>query len=328
LLADRLHLPHASGSELFHEGEVSEGASWWGTTGGHLAIKAAALAASRGGPARDESVAFLLDAARKAAPLEPSTHLARAQRAGDPRDASAAVAALGLSRDTVALAATGGSLARAGKTDASLAAYRAALDLAARAEISRGETPTFVDGDQTNRFALPYEEQITGIIREMAAQPDWTFATWFPALPDHGLVLLVTYRVLSERNSPEADAALERLVSTEAAPSEGSALLHDAARAEGLALRGRLDEAAGLYQAAIEAMPEETVRRTWWLNLAEILARGASKEKTNDALLAARAGRGDDFIGKRVARTMAREGLGGKTGSAATGRPMQGLKAN
>ncbi|MDB5351168.1 MAG: hypothetical protein JWN86_2415 [Planctomycetota bacterium] len=326
LLADRLLRKTATATEKFSDAEVNPEAAWWRTTGGHIALKAAALGGTRGDAARDETIAFLLDSARKFAPLEPSTRLARAQKEGA---AAEAASALGLSRDTVALALTGRRLAREGKVDAALAAYRRAMELVVQADFTRSRTPVFLDlsAENVKRFALPYEDLIAAIVRDMAEQTEWTFARWSGALPDHGLVLLATYRVLVERQSGDADGALDRLVAAEAI-SSGSPVLHAAARAEGLAAKGRLEDAASLYRDAIAAMPDDWVRRTWWLNLGEILARGDDATKATDALMSARAGRGDDEIGHRVAQAMARQGLGATTAASTTNPKAQRLKAN
>lgn len=321
-IADRMLRPGGPGPEGAADAVATTDASWWRTTSGHLALKAAALGtATKRDPAREEEVAFLLDAARKASPLEPASRLARARRGGE---AGEELALLGMSRDTVGLALTARRLARAGKTEAALRAYRSALELAAGAEIPRGRAPAYLlDGQAPRRFALPNEELIAGVVREMASQSDWTYERWSAALPDHGLVLLATHRVLRERQAPEADAALDRLVASAATGGGGPDILQAAARAEGLALREKYAEAAALYGEAIAAMDDDTVRRTWWLNLAEILSKGGDQDKIADALTAARAGRGDDAIGRRVGQVMARESIGGPPATVS-----RGLRAN
>ena len=156
----------------------------------------------------------------------------------------------------------------------------------------------------------------------MASQTDWTFAKWSEALPDHALVLLATYRVLQERNQPEAEALLDRLA---VLSNDKSSVLETAARAEGLALKSQFAAAAEQYREAIARVDDETVRRTWWLNLAEILAKSGDHEKIKDVLSVARAGRGDDAIGVLVGQALAREELASKpTQSSST----QGLRAN
>lgn len=320
VIADQVLRSGGPGPEGAAGAVVSTDASWWKTTSGHLGLKAAALGSSpQGDPERAEQIRFLLGAARNASPLDPSTRLARIQHgttADDP------LATLGLSRDTVSLAVTARKLAREGKTGASLRAYRKALEIAAEAEIARGRVPLYLDDRTPGRFALPNEELILGVVREMASQTDWTFAKWSEALPDHALVLLATYRVLQERNQPEAEALLDRLA---VLSNDKSSVLETAARAEGLALKSQFAAAAEQYREAIARVDDETVRRTWWLNLAEILAKSGDHEKIKDVLSVARAGRGDDAIGVLVGQALAREELASKpTQSSST----QGLRAN
>ena len=84
------------------EEDVDPDGTGWRTTGGHLALRAVALGSTRAGASREESARFLLDSARKAAPLEPASRIARADLAANDRAGGSPLAALGLSRDTVA----------------------------------------------------------------------------------------------------------------------------------------------------------------------------------------------------------------------------------
>ena len=328
LLADRLLRSGNAERTAIAEEEVNPDGSWWRTTSSHLAIRAVALGSTRGEPSREEATRFLLQSARVAAPLEPATRIARAELSATDRGGASPLAALGLSRDTVALALTARTLAREGKTEAALVAYRAALDLAARADLGRGRAQTFLDEPHAKRFSLPFEGLIVGVIREMAAQPGWTYKTWSASLPEHGLVLLAAYRVLSERGASESDAALTRLVECREVPVAGSQPLHSVARAEGLAVKGRWKEAASMYAQAIATMPDEAVRRTWHLNRGVILARNGPADQAEDAMASARAGRGDDEIGRIVAQTMSRERIGRAPATAYRTSPSQRFRGN
>ena len=322
-IADRLLRPEGPGPEGAADAVVLRDAPWWGTTSAHLARKAAALgSATRGGPALDEEVSFLLGVARKASPLETASRSARVRLAGD---SGGGLEALGLSHDIVTRTLTARRLAQAGKTDAALHVYRDALDLASRAEAPRERIPAYLNDPAARRFALPNEELIAGIVRDMASRTDWSYAQWSSAIPDRGVALLATYRVLSEREQvTDANAMLDRLLA-EGPPTAVSDASDRASRAEGLALKGRLDEAASSYRDAIDALDDETTRRAWWLNLAEVLARTGDRGKVRDALTAAQAGRGDDEIGDRVGQVLTREGL--KTEPTAT-IASQRLRAN
>lgn len=328
LLADRLLRAGSADRAPIAEEEVNPDGSWWRTTASHLAIRAVALGSTRGEPSREEATRFLLQSARLAAPLEPATRIARAELSATDRGGASPLAALGLSRDTVALALTARTLAREGKTRAALVAYRSALDLAARAELGRGRAQTFLDEPHAMRYSLPFEGLVAGVIREMAAQPGWTYETWSGALPEHGLVLLAAYRVLIERGASDSEIALGRLVECDAVPAAGSHPLHSAARAEGLAIKGRWEDAARIYAVAITAMPDEAVRRTWHLNRGVILARNGASDQAEDAMASARAGRGDDEIGRKVAQAMSREGIGRAPATAYRTSPAQRLRGN
>ena len=328
LLADRLLRASSSERTPIAEEDVNPDGSWWRTTGSHLAIRAVALGSTRGEPSREETTRFLLQSARVAAPLEPATRIARAELSANDGGAESPLAALGLSRDTVALAVTARTLAREGKTRAALVAYRSALDLAARAAVGRGRVQTFLDEPNAKRFSLPFEGLIAGVIREMAAQPGWTYETWSASLPEHGVVLLAAYRVLSERGASESEAALNRLVECRAISSAGSQPLHSVARAEGLVIKGRWEDAASIYAQAITAMPDEAVRRTWHLNRGLILARNGAVDPAEDAMASARAGRGDDEIGRKIAPAMSREGIGRAPATAYRTLPSQRFRGN
>ena len=142
------------------------------------------------------------------------------------------------------------------------------------------------------------------------------------------MVLLASYRVLADRGAAESEDALLRLVESPDAPPAGSTLLHSVARAEGLAIKGRWEEAASIYAEAIATVPDDAIRRTWHLNRAVILARHGDIDHATDALVAARAGRGDDAIGKRAADAMAREGIGRKPPPESPSSSAQSFRTN
>jgi hypothetical protein len=99
--------------------------------------------------------------------------------------------------------------------------------------------------------------------------------------------------VLRERSSPEAAAALDAIVGqAEAAPPPGAPVaVHVAAQAEALALKGQWAEADRRYRQAIELIPPGAVRRSWWMNVAEVALRLNDEPARQEALEAAR---GDD----------------------------------
>ena len=93
--------------------------------------------------------------------------LSRPRSAGQPVGAR-----VGLSRDVIALAWSGHQWLKTGKRDAAVRMYREALEMASRAELSRLAAPAFIDDPQVRRYALPYEDLIGAVVRDMAAQED------------------------------------------------------------------------------------------------------------------------------------------------------------
>ena len=95
------------------------------------------------------------------------------------------------------------------------------------------------------RYALPYEDLIGVVVRDMAAQEEWTFEQWSGALPRFAVAPLVAARTLRERGAPDADRPLDVLLArAEATTPEGvSTAVHLAAEGEALALKARWTEA-------------------------------------------------------------------------------------
>jgi tetratricopeptide (TPR) repeat protein len=271
---------------------------WWQTTAGHLMIWAFQRDQSATDPASVEEVRELLAAATQASPVHASVRFALARVAGQGGE----TANLGLSRDAVALAWMGRQRLAAGRKEAGLKLYHAALAMAAQTDPARPAMPAFNDDPQIRRYTLPAEDLIGPIVRELAAESGLSYPDWSAALPPEALVRLVAVRVLRERASADADAALDVLLAhteTPASPTPGGAVAI-AARAEALALKGRWDEAAQCYRQAIDLMPESTIRRSWWMNLAEITLRLNDETQRQQALEAARGNDTDDEITRRA----------------------------
>jgi len=280
-------------------------AAWWKTTAGHLLVRAAL--ADRAGAATRDQVGPLLRAAQGAAPAHGAVRLARARKDAAGPDAASRAESLGLPRDAVALAWTGRKLAEAGKVEPALRAYRAALELVSRSEPTRPGPPKFLAGRRpgADRFALPGEDLVEPIVRELAGFAGWSFDRWSAALPAGGVAPLVAARVLRESASPDAEKAADLASAGPAATTP----LGLAARAEALALKERLEEAEAAYRAAIAAMPDDRTRRAWSLNLAEVCGRQNDDAKRRSAWEAAKAGVGGDEITRRVVEAQARAGL-------------------
>jgi tetratricopeptide (TPR) repeat protein len=197
-------------------------------------------------------------------------------------------------------------LLAAGKKEEALRVYRSALELASKADPARLASPAFIDDAQIRRYALPGEDLIGPLVRDLAEHEGWTYAEWSEALPAFAVAPLAAARVLRERSSPDASAPLDTILAGADAPTPDgvSAAVHLAAQAEAFALKARWDEAEQRYRQAIELMPELSIRRSWWMNLAEIALRLNNESSRQKALEAARGTDLDDEITRRAAEIL------------------------
>jgi tetratricopeptide (TPR) repeat protein len=298
---------------------------WVSTTAQHLAHWAVFLRGTEGDETRAApEIASLLVRAQEASPLNPTARLALAQLNPAAKGATRSIRGLGLSRDAVSLAWGGRTLANAGKKAAALRLFGHALSAASRRGFSRTATPRFDDDPTVRRYLLPGEERVRDIVDELASRNDWTFREWSPALPRNPMVLLATARLLRELGrSDEAEGLLD-LILEEDAPGtfqDPADPLIPAARAEALASRSRWKDAGQEYRRAIELIDNDTIRRSWWFNLADIAFRLNDESQRQLALRAALAVAHSDDITRRA--TMQQRGV------AAPRRPrLGGAKAN
>jgi tetratricopeptide (TPR) repeat protein/pSer/pThr/pTyr-binding forkhead associated (FHA) protein len=276
--------------------------SWWNTTSGNLARWALERDRAAREPGQTEEVRALLEAATRVSPVDAGARFALARPGQREEGAVPLHQSLGLSRDVVALSWSGRQLLAAGKKGAALKAYRAALEMASRAELSRLAPPAFLDDSQARRYALPSEDLISGVVRDLAERSDWRFANWSEALPRFGVALLVAARVLRERSSLDSDTALDAVLATaDVPPPEGVPVaVHLAALGEALALKSRWSEAEERYRQAIDLMPDDRVRRSWYLNLADLALRLDDEPKRLKALEAAQGADSQDEITQRA----------------------------
>jgi tetratricopeptide (TPR) repeat protein len=278
---------------------------WWTTTPGHLALWALDRDRTASDPAAVEEVHELLSAAAQASPLQPLVRFALARSGAEAGDATAGRApSVALSRDVLSLAWTGHQLLASGKKEAALKAYRAALEMAAQADLTRLAPPAFLDDPQVSRFALPAEDLVGPIVRDMAGRGDWTYAEWSRALPPSSVASLAAARVLRERSSPDAEAALDAILARSDAPTLAGApaAIHLALKAEALALRAQPNwaEAEKLYRQAIDQLPEGVFRRSWWMNLADLALRLNDESNRQKALESAKGRDQNDEIARRA----------------------------
>lgn len=311
-------------------GVVPGGGHWWETTAAHLVTWAAYRDRTADDPGRAEEVRALLTRAAEASPLNPTVRYAVARvLPGDaPPPERTLALGLGQSRDVVSLTLAGRRLVEAGRKGAALGAYRAALALAAEADPARPEPPTFLDDAQPKRYAVPTEERLAAVIRDMAESSAWAYPEWSAALPRGTAAALAAARVLRERSSPDADAALAAAVA-EAGSETPAATPHAeavrlAAGAAALAAAQRWGEARDRYRRAIDVTPVEAARRAWWLNVADVALRLNEESERRSALDSAKNSDPKDEITVRAVELQKSSGFVAQRGAA---RPPDGAAA-
>lgn len=277
--------------------ELAPGMSWWQTSSGTLSRWGTAIARIPGDQSRVDASSFI-DSAATATTFDSSARyvLARAESPGGAQTPLAR--SLGLSRDVVSLAWSGHQLFKAGKRDAALKAYRSALELAARVELSRLGSPVVLEEDQVQRFALPGEHLIGVVLRDMISHTEWSYADWSGALPETSVPYVVAARLLREHARADSDAALDAVAAhTKGAAQAGPrGAIQVAALAEAYVLRADWTNAEATYKEAIERMPVEVARRSWWFNLADVERHLNNDRKRQEALEAAKSTAQSDEI--------------------------------
>ena len=285
---------------------------WWATTANHLVEWAAFLDRTAAGPGPLQESRALLDHAVEASPLHASVRYALGHTLPGETGPPPLVRTLGETRDIATLAWEGRRLLAEGKKPAALRAFGAALDMAAHADLDRGGSPLFLDDSQARRYTLPTEALIGPVVRDMAEAAGWSYKDWAGIVPPRTAAPVVVARVLRERHSPDADAALDTALAGADQPPGGEgpqAALVIAAQAEALALKGHWAEAEERYRSAIEMMPLDVVRRSWWMNVADVAARLHEETNRRTALDLAKSGDTHDEITQRAVKEQKDSGL-------------------
>ena len=111
-------------------------------------------------------------------------------------------------------------------------------------------------------------------------------------------------------SSPDAEAALDSILATlDGPPPEGTpAAVQLAAQAEALALKGRWEDADQRYRRAIEEMPDDAIRRSWWINVAEIALHRNDVANRQKALEAAKGKDQNEEIASRAVELLKSSG--------------------
>ncbi len=272
--------------------------TWARTTAQHLAHWVIFLSRNEPeqGGAHGELTA-LLDRALQISPINPTARLARAQLEAAETGAPISHHALGLSRDAISLSWCARRIAAAGDKEGALKLLTRALHVACDLEPSRVHPPTFNDDPGVPRFLLPGEERARDIVRTLVSKNDWSFAEWSPALRQNPVSLLAAARLLKKQDRSEAETLLNLIIDerpvTDEVPHKRAII--QAARAEALALKARWRESEEQYRLAIDAIEDETVKRSWWFNLADIELRLDDENQRQTAIRAALADASDEI---------------------------------
>jgi hypothetical protein len=198
-------------------------------------------------------------------------------------------------------------LVAAGQKDAALKLYGQALAIAVPGESPLGALATYSDDPVVPRYRLPGEERVREILGELASRSEWTFAEWSPAIPDSAMVRLAAARLLRDRSPSDADALLDLIIGERSASGAvsqnepaGIGPLTLAARAEAFALKSRWNESAEHYRRAIAIEGDDTIKRSWWFNLADIAFHLDDERERDVALRASVAVATSDDISRRA----------------------------
>lgn len=166
----------------------------------------------------------------------------------------------------------------------------------------RGAIPRFSDDPNVPRFLLPGEERVRTIVRELLSLNEWAYRDWSAVLPKRPASSLAAARLLKEQRNDEADSLLDVLMEGPQ-PIEGAkraSALALAARAEAFALKLRWKDSEQAYRRAIELIDDETIKRSWWFNLADVELRLDDESQRQTALRAALAVSIPDEISRRA----------------------------
>ncbi len=136
----------------------------------------------------------------------------------------------------------------------------------------------------------------------MISQREWTFAEWSRILPKDSTVPLVAARLLHDERAQEADELIALFLreTEHRTPRRAHDPVLAAARAEAHALLSHWKEAEHEYHQAIDQIDDDTIRRSWWFNLADIALRLEDDGQRQTALKAALAVQTSDAISRRA----------------------------
>jgi hypothetical protein len=299
--------------------------NWVRTTAQHLAhwaLYASISGESDTGVTGSDGRA-LLERAIEVSPINPTARLALAQLDQQAGAGGVPMGRLGLSRDVLSLAFSASWLLAAGRKDVALEMYRRSLAIAPHRELTRYGAPRFSDDPAAPRYLLPGEDAVREIVRDLISQKEWPLAEWSRILPADTIVPVVAARLLREESPRDAEELIDLFLRADAhrTPMRAAEAVLAAARAEAHALLSHWRDAQEEYQRAIELVDDDTIRRSWWFNLADIASRLEDEGRRQIALRAALAAQTSDDISRRAADRQRASGQRGRMRSS-------GAKAN
>ena len=278
--------------------------TWARSTAQHLAQWAIFMTLTEPGKASTpEDALALASRALEVSPLNPTARLALAQLDQNENGATISPRGLGMSRDLVSLSWSARRLLAAGNKDNALNMYRKSLALLTPDEPFHGTLPQFSDDPNVSRYLLPGEERVRAVVRELISRNDWAFREWSAVLPKSPTSSLAAARLLKEQSKGgEADVLLDLLMEGQEPREQAkrASALDMAARAEAFALKSRWKDSEQAYRRAIELIDDDTIKRSWWFNLADVELRLDDDSQRQTALRAAVAVSNPDEISRRA----------------------------
>jgi hypothetical protein len=282
---------------------VPSAGSWIRSSAQHLAHWAIFMSLTEPGKeSSSRQVKSLLNSALTVSPLNPTARLALAQLDQAVGATSISSRELGLSRDVVSLSWCARRLLVTGHKDDALRMYASAFSVAIESGPAFAAAARYNNNPQSPRFLLPGEDSLREIVRDLLSKNAWTFDEWSAVLPNNATAFVATARLLREQGRSEAQVLIDRVTDLrqplETVPMARALTL--AARAEARALQLDWKQAEAQYRLAIAFCEDETTKRSWWFNLADIEQRLDDEGQRQIALRAAAIPSGDD-IARRAA---------------------------
>ncbi len=254
-------------------------ASWWATTAEHLFERGVLLTSSREADERAQGH-DLIDLAENASPWHSGVGMIRLTESIPNRPSEPVTRPS--TRDILSLTETARIAFQRGDRDAGTARLVDAAQMAMLTNPRELPLPGPTAAERNPRWLLPQEELFEPICRVAFDQKLLKVEDLLAKLPDYGPLRLTAGRVAGRSSKGAARNWYERVVSLAPdAPQGGSDQLQKAAKAEALALLGRLPESQTAYEALLEEGCPAPLEAACWANLASNAAQGSDINRMN-----------------------------------------------